>query len=33
LGDGGLSRFHVENNARFFQQIKVGIRIGFIWSF
>jgi hypothetical protein len=32
LGDWGLSRFHVENNARFFQQSKVEIRIGFMSS-
>jgi hypothetical protein len=33
LGDGGSGRFHVENNDRFFQQIKVGICIGFMLSF
>jgi hypothetical protein len=33
LGNWGLSRFHVENNARYFQQIKVEISRGFMALF
>jgi|688.fasta_scaffold552845_2 hypothetical protein len=33
LGNRGLSRFHVENNARYFQQIKVEISRGFMALF